>query len=129
MLDLSFTKIFILAVIAMVIFGPDQLPKLAAQAGRMVRELRRIADGARDDLREGLGPEFADFDIADLNPRHLVQKHLLNGLDGFGAEAVHTPAEPVHTPADAVPSPSAGDTAATTLRDGWEAPPYDTEAT
>src|ERR1700719_3179216 len=45
-LDLSFTKLLILAVIALVVFGPDRLPGLATQAGRMLRELRRMADGA-----------------------------------------------------------------------------------
>ena len=38
MFDLSLTKIAVLLVIAVVIFGPDQLPKVAAQAGRTLRE-------------------------------------------------------------------------------------------
>jgi sec-independent protein translocase protein TatB len=77
-LDLSLPKLLLLAVIALVVFGPKDLPKIAAQAGRALRELRRIADGAKADLREGLGPEFSDFDIDDLNPRRFLQKHLLS---------------------------------------------------
>src|ERR1035437_1659450 len=65
--DLNISKLLILAVIALVIFGPNELPKMASQAGRALRDLRRIAEGAKNDLREGLGPEFADFDIEDLN--------------------------------------------------------------
>jgi sec-independent protein translocase protein TatB len=76
--DLSLTKILALAVLALVIFGPKELPKLAAQAGRALRDLRRIAEGAKADLREGLGPEFQDFDFEDLNPRRFVTKHLLD---------------------------------------------------
>ncbi len=64
MFDLSITKLLVLAVLAIVIFGPDQLPKIAAQAGRALRDLRRLAEGARNDLREGLGPEFAEFDVS-----------------------------------------------------------------
>jgi sec-independent protein translocase protein TatB len=79
--DLSLTKLLILAVLALVIFGPKELPKIAAQAGRALRELRQIAEGAKADLREGLGPEFADFDIDDLNPRRFVQKHLFSDLN------------------------------------------------
>jgi sec-independent protein translocase protein TatB len=75
--DLSLTKLLVLAVIALVVFGPNELPKIAAQAGRALRDLRRIAEGAKSDLREGLGPEFQDFDFDDLNPRRFVQKHLL----------------------------------------------------
>jgi sec-independent protein translocase protein TatB len=54
-------------VLALIMFGPHELPKFAAQAGRAVRNLRRIADGAKADLREGLGPGFSGFDLADLN--------------------------------------------------------------
>lgn len=81
MFDLSFPKLLVLAVIALVIFGPDKLPTIASQAGRALRDLRQIAEGARNDLREGLGPEFASFDIEDLNPKRFVQKHLLSDLN------------------------------------------------
>lgn len=116
MFDLSITKLLVLAVIAVVVFGPDQLPRVAAQAGRALRELRRIADGARHDLREGLGPEFSDFDFNDLNPRNLVRKHLLDGLDLDGEPA----------PAAAYPEETAPAGAA--LAPG-ENPPFDPEAT
>lgn len=82
MFDLSVTKILVLAVIALVVFGPNELPKVMAKAGQALRDLRRIADGAKADLKEGLGPEFADFDIDDLNPKRFVQKHLLDGFEG-----------------------------------------------
>lgn len=81
MFDLSITKLLVLAVIALVVFGPNELPKIAAQAGRALRDLRRIAEGAKADLRDGLGPEFQDFDFDDLNPRRFVQKHLLDDPD------------------------------------------------
>lgn len=112
MFDLSLTKLLVLAVIAVVIFGPDQLPRVAAQAGRALRELRRLADGAREELREGLGPEFSDFDISDLDPRNLVRKHLFEGVDGEQA------APPVTETAGLAPSLEPGET-----------PPYDSEAT
>lgn len=112
MFDLSITKLLILGVIAVVVFGPDQLPRLAMQAGRALRELRRIADGAKNDLREGLGPEFQDFDIADLNPRQFVRKHLLEDIDD------PVPAQP--GPEQVVTAPA--------LPPG-EVPPYDAEAT
>ncbi len=118
MFDLSLTKIAVLLVLAIVIFGPDQLPKVAAQAGRTLRELRRLAEGARRDLTEGLGPEFGDFDIADLNPRTFVRKHL---LDEFEADPV--------VPDDETPySTGVPPHSSVTLSPG-ESPPYDSEAT
>jgi len=88
--DLSIEKLLVLAVIALIVFGPNELPKIASQAGKVLRDLRRIAEGAKADLREGLGPEFQDFDFEDLNPRRFVQKRLLedgNG-NGNGAQAL-----------------------------------------
>ena len=82
MFDLSIPKLLVLAVIALVIFGPHELPKIASQAGRALRDLRKIAEGAKNDLREGLGPEFSDFDIEDLNPKRFVQKHLFDDING-----------------------------------------------
>lgn len=112
MFDLSLTKLLVLALIAVVIFGPDQLPRVAAQAGRALRDLRRMAEGARNDLREGLGPEFADFDIADLHPKNFVRKHLLEGIDGD---------EPAES--------SNGVVSHGLLLQPGETPPYDSEAT
>ena len=114
MFDLSITKLLVLAVLALLIFGPDQLPKIASQAGRALRDLRRLAEGAKADLQEGLGPEFADFDINDLNPRHFVRKHLLDDLDDPDDEdgSSSRPREP----------------SASSLLPG-ESPPYDAEAT
>jgi sec-independent protein translocase protein TatB len=76
--DLSILKLLVLALIALVVFGPNELPRIASQVGRTLRDLRRIAEGAKNDLREGLGPEFADFEIEDLSPRRFVQRRLFD---------------------------------------------------
>ena len=89
MFDLSIPKLLVLAVIALVIFGPHELPKIASQAGRALRDLRKIAEGAKNDLREGLGPEFADFDLEDLNPKRFVQKHLFDDMNGNSNPSHH----------------------------------------
>jgi sec-independent protein translocase protein TatB len=133
--DLSLTKLLVLAVIALVVFGPHELPRIAQQAGRALRDLRRIAEGAKADLREGLGPEFQDFDFEDLNPRRFVQKHLLDDLDS-GPEQVRQSYEGGSALPDAMMAGTAAGTASTgtvggaraTLLDG-EDPPFDLEAT
>jgi sec-independent protein translocase protein TatB len=101
--DLSIPKLLVLTVIALVIFGPNELPKIASRIGRALRDLRRIAEGAKNDLREGLGPEFADLEIEDLNPRRFVQKHLFDDPNGdYGAQQQPTlratPNGPLLTP-------------------------------
>jgi sec-independent protein translocase protein TatB len=116
--DLSLPKLLVLAVIALVIFGPHELPKLASQAGRALRDLRRIAEGAKNDLRDGLGPEFADFDLDDLNPKRFVQKHLFDDVNGdLKAPAAGT--------AEVATQPKANGM----LLAPGERPPYDIDAT
>jgi sec-independent protein translocase protein TatB len=130
--DLSITKIAVLLVIAVVIFGPEQLPKLAQQAGRALRDLRRLADSATRDLREGLGPEFEDFDVTDLHPKNFVRKHLLNDgldLDDLDPRTLvrkHLLDEP---DGDAAGSAAAAETTAVAVLQPGETPPYDSEAT
>jgi sec-independent protein translocase protein TatB len=115
--DLNISKLLILAVLALIIFGPNELPKMAKQAGQALRDLRKIAEGAKNDLRDGLGPEFADFEIEDLNPKRFVQKHFLDDLNGNSGP-------PDQRTAAAAPSRSNG----TPLAPG-ERPPYDIDAT
>jgi sec-independent protein translocase protein TatB len=118
--DLNFTKILVLAVIALIIFGPDQLPKITRQAGQALRDLRRIAEAAKADLQEGLGPEFRDFDINDLHPKTFVRKHLWDEFDNGGTNG-GTNGGNGHTrtsQADVEPLLAPG-----------ENPPYDSEAT
>ena len=131
MFDLSLTKLLVLAVIALVVFGPHELPKIAQQAGRALRDLRRIAEGAKADLREGLGPEFQDFDFEDLNPRRFVQKHLLDDMTDGRADAavVRRVQRPRRTPRLAARGGAAvANGTRATLLDG-EDPPFDLEAT
>jgi sec-independent protein translocase protein TatB len=128
--DLSVTKLLVLAVIALVVFGPKELPKIAAQAGRALRDLRRIAEGAKQDLREGLGPEFEDFDFDDLNPRRFVQKHLLDEPATTATPANVSSAGTVAAANGANGSNGSNGShgARATLEDGAD-PPFDLEAT
>jgi sec-independent protein translocase protein TatB len=124
--DLSLTKLLVLAVAALIIFGPHELPKIASQAGRALRDLRRIAEGAKADLREGLGPEFQDFDFEDLNPRRFVQKHLLDDM----TNGMRPLMDEFNGSSDAVVGGTATVANGTRARllDGAE-PPFDVEAT
>lgn len=122
MFDLSITKILVLGVLGLVIFGPDQLPRLAAQAGRALRDLRRLADNAKADLSESLGPEFRDFDFNDLNPKSFVRKHLLDPID---EDSDTWSASDAEVPYGELPEQEA---VSATLAAG-EIPPYDPDAT
>jgi sec-independent protein translocase protein TatB len=89
MFGVGLPELVVIAFVAVLVFGPDKLPDLARQAGRMARQLRTFANQARDELRDELGPEYADLDLRDLDPRAIVKRHIIeamNEIDGEEAE-------------------------------------------
>jgi sec-independent protein translocase protein TatB len=75
--SLGWPEISVLVVLGLFVFGPERLPGMAAEAGRTLRRVRRYAKGLTDDLKSELGPEVGDLDLASLNPKTFVRRHLL----------------------------------------------------
>jgi sec-independent protein translocase protein TatB len=105
-------EFMVIFVVAILVFGPDRLPDFARQAGRFLRQVRQFTQAARDDLRNELGPEFADLELTDLDPRNVVRKHILEAMDEDPAGGATVPVRPGLRP----------------LERG-ERPPYDADAT
>jgi sec-independent protein translocase protein TatB len=126
--DIGFGEMIGLAIVALLIFG-ERLPKVAADAGRMLRQLRTMISGARNDLQESLGPEFKDLELNDLNPRTLVRKHLLDPIDDDGDAQVTPSRRATQRPGtEAAGANGAGSSSA----EGKAAPPtapFDPDAT
>ena len=74
---LTFDKLLIILVIAVFLIGPDRLPGYAAQLARLVKTLRGFADGARDRMREEMGPEFDEVDWRKLDPRQYDPRRII----------------------------------------------------
>ncbi len=81
MLGVGLPELMVIIVVAVVVFGPERLPEFARQAGRFVRQMRNLAQSAQTQLREELGPEYADLRLADLDPRQAIRKHILEAMD------------------------------------------------
>ncbi|HET6627382.1 MAG TPA: sec-independent translocase [Nocardioidaceae bacterium] len=111
MFGIGLPELLVIGVVAVLVFGPDRLPDFARQAGRFVRQVRTFTQAARDDLRSELGPEFADLELSDLDPRKAVRKHIMEAWDDTD-DADTVPVRRGHRP----------------LGDG-ESPPYDSDAT
>ena len=111
MFGIGLPELAVIIVVGILVFGPDRLPEFARQAGRMLRQLRNFAQAARDDIRNELGPEYADFELTDLDPRRAVRKHIMEVWeDDELADAA--PVAPGQRPLQAD-----------------EVPPYDSDAT
>lgn len=79
--SLGWGEISVLLVLGLFVFGPERLPGMAAEAGKALRRIRQYAKGLTDDLKAELGPEVGDLDLASLNPKTFVRKHLLEDDD------------------------------------------------
>ena len=128
MIDFNMAEIVVLAVLAVIIFGPEKLPELARKAARVLNYVRNIANDAQGRLRQELGPEFADLELADLNPKALVNKHILNPVQSE-LEPIKAELEPVRSAVTAEFSghSAPGEPAAATPE--ARTVPFDTEAT
>lgn len=79
-------EIVLLALIAVFVLGPDRMPDYAAKLAHGIRRLRVMAEGAKDQLKDQLGPEYEDinwrqYDPRQYDPRRIVKEALLDPLD------------------------------------------------
>ena len=70
-------ELIVLAILAVAVLGPERLPEYASQLARLVRELRRMASGAREQLREEVGPEIDEVDWRKLDPRQYDPRRII----------------------------------------------------
>ncbi|MER6994193.1 sec-independent translocase [Streptomyces sp. NPDC000410] len=79
--DIGALELVALVVLAVLIFGPDKLPKVIQDVSRFIRKIREFSDNAKHDIRSELGPEFKDFEFEDLNPKTFIRKQLNENED------------------------------------------------
>ncbi|MFD4028357.1 sec-independent translocase [Streptomyces sp. NPDC058576] len=86
--DIGALELLTLGVLAVLVFGPDKLPKLIQDVTRTIRKIREFSDSAKEDIRSELGPQFKDFEFEDLNPKTFVRKQLMDGNDDLGLKEI-----------------------------------------
>jgi sec-independent protein translocase protein TatB len=109
MFDVGLLELAVIALVAVVVLGPDKLPDLARQAAQLLHRARGLANNARDELRNELGPEYSDLQLRDLDPRSIVRKHITEAMAEVDREQAASAKQSV-------------------LPEG-QVPPYDVEAT
>lgn len=95
-------EFLLLIVLALVILGPDKLPEYAAKLAHLVRNARDMAEGAKSQIKEEMGPGFADVDWRALDPRQYDPRRIVREALATpgGAEVAAAPAtrgEPAET--------------------------------
>ncbi|MGW2053139.1 sec-independent translocase [Streptomyces sp. NPDC001840] len=87
--DIGALELVTIVVLAVLVFGPEKLPKVIQDASRFIRKIREFSESAKEDIRSELGPEFKDFDFEDLNPKTFVRKQLMDN-DELGLKEIRS---------------------------------------
>jgi sec-independent protein translocase protein TatB len=142
MFNIGWGEFLILIVAGLLILGPERLPSAAAWLGRTVRQVREYANGAREQLRSELGPEFDElrapledlrglrgFNPRGFNPASAITRHL---FDDLGDDPVNGVPEPLKSngskPNGYATPPGRGTPVHRPLQPGERAP-FDPDAT
>jgi len=115
--SLGYPEMGVLLLFGLFLFGPERLPGMAKELGKLLRQVRAYGTSVRDELASEMGPEFGNLDLRSLNPKEFVRRHL---LEDEPAQWPSTDPAPLgehapsgeHAPLDK-PTPSPGPPAAT----------------
>ncbi|MCX4513074.1 sec-independent translocase [Streptomyces sp. NBC_01619] len=145
--DIGALELVTLVVLAVLVFGPDKLPKVIQDASRFIRKVREFSDNAKHDIRSELGPEFKDFEFEDLNPKAFLRKQLNENDDLKEIRSSFDLKKEMNEVADAVHGRESGDSSVPAAVNGspgttapdlvkkrekpdqGERPPFDADAT
>ncbi len=124
MFDINGWEVIVIALLGVLILGPERLPVYAAKLGQWVRQLRQMADNARGQLNEQMGPEFAEMDWSAYDPRQYDPRRIVRE-----ALADSPPSEPDGSPVEASTKPVSGQMATPSTWDPTKPVPWDSDAT
>ncbi len=136
---ITFEKLIVIGVIAALLVGPERLPRYAESFAHLVKRAGDYLRGAKDRMREEVGPEIDELDWRKLDPRQYDPRRIIRDalLDDTPSVPASTPPAPA-APAAAVPvagsaaallATATAMNAAPKVFSADELPPYDNEAT
>lgn len=131
MLGINGPEFLLLLIIGLLVIGPSRLPEYTQKLANIVKEVRRMASGAREQIKEEVGIDIDDvdwkkYDPRQYDPRRIIKEALLDddtkpvssGAPAAAATAVAASAAAERRPARVMERLAAGEPA-----------PFDSEAT
>ena len=100
MLNIGTPELLVIMVVALLVLGPDKLPEVARQVGKVVGELRRISSGFQAEMRDALQEPLR---MEPVEPEQPSEPEV-----DAGDETPPAPPEPPEAPAP--PTPPSDDT-------------------
>ena len=131
MLGINGPEFLLLLIIGLLVVGPSRLPEYTQKLANIVKEVRRMASGAREQIKDEVGIDIDDvdwkkYDPRQYDPRRIIKEALLDddtkpvsaGAPAAAATAVAASAAAERRPVRVVERLAAGESA-----------PVDSEAT
>ena len=81
MFNIGGGEIIGLAILGLILVGPDRMPSMAADAARFLNKLKKMAQSATNELKENLGPGYEDLQVTDLNPKKFIKKTIGDAME------------------------------------------------
>ncbi|HSN36374.1 MAG TPA: Sec-independent protein translocase TatB [Arthrobacter sp.] len=132
MLGINGPEFLLLLIIGLMVIGPSRLPEYTQKLANIVKEVRRMASGAREQIKEEVGIDIDEvdwkkYDPRQYDPRRIIKEALLDDdtkpVSAGAPAAVATVAAASAAAAERRPA-----RAVERLPDG-EPAPFDSEAT
>ena len=106
MLDISFSEIVVIGVVALVVIGPERLPKVARTLGHLTGRLRRYVEDVKSDInreieldelrkmKDSMQQAASGFESSVQTELNKTESELNSAAAADAAPAAATPAEP-----------------------------------
>lgn len=83
MFGINGPEFFLLLIIGILVIGPQRLPEYTQKLANLVKEVRRMASGAREQIKEEVGIDIEDvdwkkYDPRQYDPRRIIKEALLD---------------------------------------------------
>jgi sec-independent protein translocase protein TatB len=109
MFDVGFSEIVVIAVVALIVIGPERLPKVARTLGHLFGRMQRYVNDVKSDIsREMELDELRKLQASVQDAAHAIEQSVnkevtstesqLNSIAASAAEAVQPPMEPLAEP-------------------------------
>ncbi|WP_024365841.1 twin-arginine translocase TatA/TatE family subunit [Arthrobacter sp. TB 26] len=131
MLGINGPEFLLLLIIGLLVIGPSRLPEYTQKLANIVKEVRRMASGAREQIKEEVGIDIDDvdwkkYDPRQYDPRRIIKEALLD--DDTKPVSAGAPAAVATVAAATAAAERRPARAVERLPDG-EPAPFDSEAT
>ena len=77
MFGINTPELILIVLVAVLVIGPTRLPGYVEKLKNLIREVRKMASGARETIKEEAGVDIDDIDWKKLDPRQYDPRRII----------------------------------------------------